>query len=402
MQPSANLLILSFLFAHTAGITMSLETPSKKTQDLLSLARHDRAQARAQMRNLSHEEQLARVCDAPLSRRAEILDLSPSPELLIPELPEAELCFIVKQVGLADAAWILAHATREQIIACLDLDIWQKYSLEPARVETWLAALAEAGDEVLFMTAQAMDLETLTLFLRDRIIVELKANDDDWQAPPGSETLEGQFYFRARHDHDDLATIKQLLHALFQGDYWLYFRTMQAVMHELPTETEEWALRWRSGRLQDLGFVPREEAIRIYAYLPLALRTQQDDMPLETSEWTLPIWMPRFPETTATEPLIFRAAAHLDAEARRGFFFQFLNLANKVAVADDLALSDAETISKTLAKAAELSSAGLEWLSVECNRAPGELLREVSLEKLFRIGVSNERDRKHTKLSETD
>lgn len=397
-----NLRILSFLFARTAGITMSLETPSKKTQALLNLARHDRAQARAQMRELSHEEQLALVCDAPLARRVDLLDLSPAPELLIPELPEAELCFIVKQVGLADAAWILAHATSEQIIAGLDLDLWQKYALEPARVEAWLAALAEAGDEVLLRTAQTMDLEALILFLRDRISVELKPNDDDWQAPPGSETLEGQFYFRALHDHDDLATIKQLLHVLFQGEYWLYFRAMQAVTHELPTETEEWALRWRNGRLQDLGFVPREEAIRIYAYLPLALRTQQEGVPLETSEWTLPIWMPRFPEATATENLIFRAAAHLDVEARRGFFFQFLSLANKVAVADDLALSDAETIPKALKKAAEISSTGLEWLSAECNRAPGELLREVSLEKLFRIGVSNERDRERAKSSESN
>lgn len=372
---------------------MWLETLSEKTKSILDLARKDRSAARAEIRKLSLEEQLALVCEAPLARRAEILDLSPHPELLIPELPEAELCFIVKQVGLADAAWILAHATAEQIVAGLDLDVWQKYSLEPARVENWLAALAEAGGEALQRAVQAMDSEALVLFLRERIAVELKPSDDDWQAAPGSETLEGQFYFRALRDHDDLATIKQLVHMLFQEDYWLYFRTMQAVIHELPTETEEWALRWRNGRLQDLGFVPRAEAIRIYAYLPPSARAQREDVLLESSEWALPIWMPRFPEAAATEYSILRAAASLDAEARRGFFFQFLSLANKVAVADDLALSDAETIPTALEKAAQVSSAGLDWLAAQCQRTPEQLLRETSLEKLFRIGVSLDRDR---------
>jgi hypothetical protein len=39
-----------------------------------------------------------------------------------------------------------------------------------------------------------------------------------------------------------------LLRTLFEEDYWTYFRLMQGALWELASDTEEWALRWRSGR----------------------------------------------------------------------------------------------------------------------------------------------------------
>ncbi len=369
-------------------------TLSPEISEILKLARTDKIQALARMATFSTEEQIALVCDAPLNRRVELLELSPAPEILIPQLPNAELCFIVKELGLADASWLLAHATQEQILSAVDLDVWSEYSFEPKALEPWLASLAEAGTETLLRAARAIDPEMLVLFLRSRIGVELKPNDDDWQPPAGSETLENQFYFWALHEKDDLSSIKPLLHSLFQEEYWTYFRTMQGVIHELPTETEEWALRWRTGRLQDLGFVPREEAIRVYAYLPPEMRaaeTQGVD-PLEVGHWTLPIWQPKISEEDSAKYPILSTAAKLGEEERLGFFYAFLGLANRISIADHLPLSEADTIPKALNKAAQISSQGIEWLAEQRGAALVDLLRETSLEHLFRIGVSLERD----------
>ena len=237
-------------------------------RSLLAIARRDRAAARAAMARLGVEEQVAAVCEAPLEFRGSVLDLVPIPEEVIPLIPEAELCFTCKHVGVHDASWILAQATDEQIVACVDLDAWTGLAPDVARLDGWMAALAEAGDETLIRAAQAMDAEMLALYLRAHAKVELKpAGDEDWQPPESSQTLEGQFYFSARHPGDDLAPLQALLHTLFQKDYWLYFRMMQSVEEELQAETEEWALRWRTGRLEDLGFPAWDRAMRIYGHL---------------------------------------------------------------------------------------------------------------------------------------
>ena len=81
------------------------------------------------------------VCSAPVARRAQILDLLPQPEEVIPRLPEAELCFTVKAVGLESATWILEHATPDQLVACLDLDAWQGDVPDPGKLGAWLEAL---------------------------------------------------------------------------------------------------------------------------------------------------------------------------------------------------------------------------------------------------------------------
>ena len=68
------------------------------------------------------EAQLAVVCEAPASARGLLLELTPQPEALIPRLPEAEFCFTLKAIGIADAHWLIEYATPEQIVAAVDLD----------------------------------------------------------------------------------------------------------------------------------------------------------------------------------------------------------------------------------------------------------------------------------------
>ena len=202
-----------------------------------------------------------------MPERSRLLDLMPAPEAVIPALPEAELCFIAKAVGLADAGWILEHASDTQVQACFDLDAWHDDRLDPRTVATWFDALSDANSETLVRGARAIDAEILYLYLRSRISAYLKPNDDSWSPDEGDQTLEGQFYYRALADSDDLETVTRLLRGLFEEDYWLYFRMLQALTWEDPTENEEFALRWRVGRLEDLGFPTWEEAMRIYGFL---------------------------------------------------------------------------------------------------------------------------------------
>jgi hypothetical protein len=363
---------------------------------ILALARRDRNAARRELAALSVDDQVTLVCEAPLAARGELLGLLAVPEAVVPALPEAELCFTAKAIGLADAGWLLAHATPEQLVACVDLDAWSSAERVPdrARLGAWLAVLADSGEPALLAAAHALDAELLVLWLKDRLEVWLKPSDSegDFEPPAGSQSLDGQFFFRARREGDDLAEPRALLDALFRDDYWTYFRLLQGVTWELDADTEEWALRWRTGRLLDLGFPDDDEALSLYAILPARSLDELPERaaPAEEVTWRLPIWMPRLPVSSSSLHSLLRALAALGEDERRALLLALLNLANRIAVARRLSLGDADSIPIALDEAISTVSRGLDHLVAAHGVAATEVLRRASLERLFRVGFTLE------------
>jgi len=358
---------------------------------VLDLASRSKREASELLARLPLDEQVRLVCETPLAKRTTMLELTPEPELIIPLIPEAELCFTVKAVGISDASWVMEHATQEQIAACVDLDVWQGLAPSAESFESWLAVFDEAGDETLLRSAEVLDTELVVLYVREAVQVSLKPNDDDgWQAPEGGHTLDGQFYLVPRKPGDDIAPLLRLLGVLFSRDYWLYFRMLQGAIWELESDLGEWALRWRTGRLEDLGFPAWDEAMRIYGFIRPDQRAEIPPVsrPLDIEAWQLPIWLPRLPAVGEPQLSVFRAAAELEEGERSAFFYAFVSLANKVAVADRMPLGDADTLPAAIEKAAAVVSSGLECIASQKGLGMAEVLRRVSLERLFRVGVS--------------
>lgn len=365
---------------------------------LLKLAREDRRAAERELATLRPEEQAAVVCEASLSIRRRMLDLLPNPEAIVPLIPEAEFVYTCRAIGLEDASWLLAMATDDQLVTAFDLDAWSGHDVSPARLEAWMAALAASDDETVLRAARAMDPELLVIFLRQHVDVTLKPSeqeDPDWTPPDGSQTLEGQFYFVARDPKDDLAPMLRLLHVLFQGDYWLYFRAIQAVREELPTENQEWALRWRTGRLEDLGFPSWDAAMRIYGFLRpdrLAELPRDGKTALDIEQWALPVWITDLPGIRSDERAIFRAIRELSAEERSAVFYALIALANRVAVADRMELGDPESLPVAIDKATRFASDGLELVAKENGLSLPDALRQMPVERLFRVGANLDRE----------
>jgi hypothetical protein len=365
---------------------------------ILRMARRDRVAATRELSTLSLADQAALVCETPVTRRAEILELLPFPEQVVPEIPDAELCFTVKAIGLSDAGWLLEYATPTQIVASLDLDVWNKLEPDLAALDSWIDALAETSSRSFLRGLLALDPELLVIYLRHRIFVVQKPDEKEgWDPPPGSQTLEGQFYFGAHTEDDDIASVILLLRELFQNDYWTYFRTLQAVMWELETENQEWAIRWRTGRLQDLGFPPWNEAMDIYRFIGVEERAMipADARPLEVTEWHLPTWIPTLPTEAGSQHLLFRTIPLLGDSERRSAFYAFTAVVNKVAVADGMNLGDAEFAPRAIEKAAAFASAGLEFIATAQRLEPVEVLQRVAIERLFRVGANLDPDRAH-------
>jgi hypothetical protein len=370
-------------------------SPSTTPQGFLALGRRDRAAATDLIATLDLKEQVALVCETPLAHRSEILGLLPVPEAVVPLMPEAELCFTLKAIGIEDTGWLLPYATAEQVVACVDLDAWKGNLPDYHNLDRWLETLASSGEEVLLSAIRALDPEVVVLFLRQRIHCVQKPDDDDgWQPPVGGQTQEGQFYFTAIREGDDLNAITTMLRALFSADYWTYFRMLQGVIHEPTAENEEWALRWRTGRLEDLGFPTWDRASGIYRFIRPDERAliDGDQQALDAPEWHLPVWMPSLPAALDNHHLLFRTLARMDAAERRSALFVFIALANKVAVADRMELSDAESTPRAIEKAAALASAGLEFIATAHALDAPEVLRRVTIDRLFSVGANLDPD----------
>jgi hypothetical protein len=364
---------------------------------LLSLARSDRRAAERELSSLTPESQAMLVCEAPLPIRRQTIELLESPEAVIPLLPEAEFCYTCRSIGLEDASWLLAIATDEQLVACLDLDGWKGLDLDRDRLDAWIEAIASTDDTTMLRSARAFDPELLVIYLRSHVDVSLMPSpqeDPDWSPPDRSQTLEGQFYFVAKDPKDDLAPLLALLHALFQGDYWLYFRVIQAVREELPTENEEWALRWRTGRLEDLGFPSWDAAMRIYGFLR---PDRRPDLPEKTSALdlehvSLPAWISELPGIREDERALVRATRELGPDERSTVYYALITLANRIAVADRMDLGDAESLPVAVDKAMRFASVGLEFVATENELSLEDTLRRVPIERLFRVGANLDRE----------
>jgi len=328
-------------------------------------------------------EALARACqDLRLEARGEFLMLVDHPEDIVPLLPEAELVQTVRAGGMSEAAWLLELATPEQRVAAFDLDCWTGSELQVARVHEWLDALIEAGRPTLIKALQEIELEVLLLAVHAEAEVAVVSKE---QAPPiGFFTPDGVVYFGTVPDASP-HRVHEISHALFADDQPLYWRLVYGLIFESPAESEEYALRWRTNRLQDLGFPDDEQAMRVYRPLPVE----------RVSEWVPPaaerslvgsVALPRQLRGT----LLGESLAKLPASRAADVLGYVLGVANSLAIADGLPLSESESVPRALEKAVRGIDAGLRELARVRVEPPEEVLDRTAPLDLFRVGATVE------------
>jgi hypothetical protein len=228
--------------------------------ELLLLARRDRPAALSQLRRLAPGEQARACSELRPELRSEFLMLCDSPEQVVPLLPEADFVHTIRSGGMSEAGWLVELATDPQLVACFDLDCWEGYELQVGRVHEWVDALIEAGRPTLTRALGATDLELWLLALRAETDVAVVGKEDD--PPDGSFTPDGMVYFGVPEGVSP-HRVHETVHATFELDQPLYWRIVYGLIFESGADVEEYALRWRVARLQDLGFPDREQAMRV-------------------------------------------------------------------------------------------------------------------------------------------
>lgn len=341
----------------------------------------------------------------PQERAPTLLPSAPGMELLntlleggkerVTALASTTLHRIISEVGLTDAYELLELAEPEQVRELLDLEGWSGDRVDVETLLDWTQALSLLSDATGPRHLWGLDVELLAYLLRTQARLYLAQRDELPEEAEGAfyTTPDNWFVVDLLCENELRAEqLTLLIEKLYRDDAERARTLLHNVMWELPSELEESALRWRTGRLQDLGFEDPIEALRVYAYLdPASVRPDE-----ATTDRTLRSDPEPSGETdeTALAPLLSGGSfsstlAGLEPAERARVTRALALLANRVLSADRVNPSDTEHARHSLRMLQGRLSLGLEHLCAGDTTTRGAaVLAQVALARIARLGHS--------------
>lgn len=302
-----------------------------------------------------------------LTRRGERLLAAADLAEEVAALEPLEAYYIIRELGLDQALPILRELSHEQLQACLDLDCWNRYDFTVESLAEWLAPFAAVDAETLAETFLSLDYVIQLLFLTQTVTVY---DPDTDQVPPEDEERETTaramtpdgFYLLELKNPDLALKVHPfaLLDAMYQYDPTATHRLMSEIRVDLPTQIEEEALRFRSGRMEDLGFATPAEAIALFSRPPSRRPMDRPQEPLDSAVTRLPsVYAGPLLETT----LLQRALSLVTAPNSLSRLEQELVWAiNSAIIAYGEKPQDIEHITDIVTRVRDTISLGLESL----------------------------------------
>jgi hypothetical protein len=240
--------------------------------------------------------------------------------------------------------------------------------MDPKAASRWAAKLASIDREVLYLT------------LREAVRVhDLEENDDpEFESSLFMRTPDNKFVVEFLVEGEAYEAVRGVLDDLFAEDPFVATRRLAALRFEMPSELEETGLRWRSGRLADLGYPPLEEALSWFARPPKAPSSAHAGAPARPGG--------HFLAETLRGTLLDRAVAALSPDDRDVLHAQLVTAANAVLVANRVDPGDPERVREALLEARGLVELGLERLAGEDPARGAEVLAGRALKQVFQEG----------------
>ena len=331
-----------------------------------------------------------------VKQRLDQLLSAPDSAALVQSLPPIEYAVLLK--AASDMRQVLLQlGSPEQIGTVLDLDCWHQDTLQSPRVLEWLEELQRSGEDVFAQALQTLDSEMLIVVLHRYIRVNATLPLEEEEDPgPYDEVLSNELYHVSFVDpHNPLnERVAELLQWLRLTDLDRYHQLMQGTMWAQESELEEWAYRWKTGRLQDEGIPDYQEALDTYHVVAVEPLRALPPGPLES---------PGVPASAEASGLVPGYAWSLTpsdsflAQALRGDYtpetlerlcWEMVSLCNKAFVLDDVDFANTAAVRASLARVHAYVNIGLEYLSNHRSEQLVPLLTERSLVSICQVGFS--------------
>jgi hypothetical protein len=354
-------------------------------------------------------------------RRSDALLASEDPAAAIRALPGDELYYMVHEAGARDAMELLVHANANQVQVVMDFALWERDEVTPARLAEWIEILSTAPYEKIGEWIAGMDTELVGLLLLNTTAIYDLSEGGPPDEPDGLfyPTPDRLFVLDVRglpegdNPHvgqgaapgggnteppESAHAMIRLLDSLYRSDRVLARRLLVAARGELPSQLQEMAYRWRSGRMADLGFADPWEALEVYRELDPA--TVHIGDPNEAALRVRPLHGDGKATDSLRAPLALverlggsspfaRAVAGLtSADDVAELHFALVALGNRVLVADRVTPGDDDAVALVLERMQATLDIGVEFLAHGDEARATEAVRTVPLVRLFRLGVS--------------
>lgn len=318
----------------------------------------------------------------------------PDPQTFVPALPTEELYFFLQDIGLDDCTELVRYASDEQLQGFVDLAAWQKDTFDLDAFHRWFRVAEHNGPDEVRRLLRSVDPELVVLLLlRTATIHDAREAPED---VPDDKTLlptpDGAYMLELDEADDRLPLVKAALDALYAGGVEEARRFLQAARWEVPAELEETCYRWRAGRLEDMGFLPVEEAAQAeqdidIAQLERALRqgTSAGEPGYEPGDvHPFTGW---FVARSHDAPYLERVLGELPSgPARDRFLHGFVHLVNRRLSLRGLDVGEWETLEQESTHAVRMVSIGLERLVRGTGTSGVELLGRLPLLACYRVG----------------
>lgn len=336
---------------------------------------------------LSPQELSCRLMSLPGRKRLEAILSRADAAAVVAALPVQDFFFFVKEIGPDDALPLLALGEVNQLVHLFDLEWWEKDRIQPAKALQWLERLAAAGEEKLLAWLYDADFELLTVLFQKWLRVVVAPEDVDLleageQLP--KHTLDDQYFWETRYlQFEDF--LARLLSLLFEVHPGFYRELMNHIIWVPEAGMEEDAYRFTRARLEDQAVPDFHDALRIYSRIgPRDFGLVKDVKAQGPAGAATPSFALAL---LAGDDLLNAALARVqDPPMIDTLRVELASLANKVILADRLALDEPQALRQAMAKVAAHVNLGLDLMSRGEPQEAVKIIQEVFLEHLFRLG----------------
>ncbi len=313
-----------------------------------------------------------------------------NPRKLVQSLPSADFFWLVKKVGEEDCLPLLELASEAQWQYLLDLEIWRKDRVDTADTWAWIKRLQQADSKrlVRWLFREGETLASYQLFRSIEVIVGSQ-DDEVYDLPEGFFSLDGVFHIRVT-DSEHREAIENIMRVMAKEDYVRYHALLLSLAGVIPTELEDMMLRLRNVRLAEHGFLPREEAMSVYAPLdPSALSFEKTEvLPGIFEDEEIRALVPALPlYHTDAENMLTEATSKIeDPVFMDKIRLEFAGLCNQIMSADGLLVPEIDVLVRSCQRAARVLNLALERLCGKDRSRAEQVLRSHSFVDLFRVG----------------
>ncbi len=350
--------------------------------------------------SLFHLDDRASMAKKPRDRMEALLECQDT-SAAVQALDPIEFYDLYHAVGPGDAMMLLEYASGEQFQMCLDLDIWRGDELRDDELTPWVEAMLACPDEKFQEFWSEIDPEVLGLYLHRNVHLYVSEDKNDEVDIPDEESKnvaqspDFTYWIAYQEDSDKAEMLRQLIDRMYAvlgiDKAWSALENMH---FEMETDLEETAYHFRTERIREYGFMPKDEAAALFFNVDVQAESKR-----MRNEVSGELYVKAF---HATSKLDSALAAIDESPAADCYFgkiltrvqdleairYQLLSMAQQIATVDGFQPHEDQGFEESMLLAVSYVSMGLEYASEHDDDLAERLLRHIALRRLFSLGYS--------------